>query len=71
MSSSDVRDAAGNLLVTAYPVERPDGQWSVMLINKDNNDHAVKVVFTDPETRRDRFFSGRVDRVAFGANEYQ
>jgi len=70
--SSDVRDAAGNLLVTAYAVERPDGQWSVMLINKDHdNDHAVKVVFTDPETRRDRFFSGRVDRVVFGANEYQ
>jgi hypothetical protein len=69
--SSDVKDAAGNLLVTAYAVERPDGQWSIMLINKDHDsDHSVKVVFADPETRRDRFFSGRVDRVVFGANEY-
>jgi hypothetical protein len=70
--SSDVRDASGNLLVTAYAVERPDGQWSVMLINKDHdNDHDVKVVFADPETKRDRFFTGRVDRITFGDAEYQ
>jgi hypothetical protein len=29
-ASSDVNDAAGNVMVTAYAVERPDGQWSVM-----------------------------------------
>jgi hypothetical protein len=70
--SSDVRDAAGNLLVSAYAVERPDGKWSVMLVNKDqNNQHAVKIVFRDPESKRDRFFSGQVDRVTFGAAEYQ
>ena len=70
--SSDVKDAAGNLLVTAYAVERPDGQWSLMLLNKDHdNDHAVKVVFADPERKRDRFFTGRVDRIAFGDAEYQ
>lgn len=70
--SSAVRDASGNLLVTAYAVERPDGQWSVMVINKDHdNDHDVKVVFADPETRRDRFFTGQVDRITFGAAEYQ
>jgi hypothetical protein len=70
--SSDVRDAAGNLLVTAYAVERPDGQWALMLVNRDReNDHAVKVVFADPETGRSRFFSGPVDRVVFGAAEYQ
>jgi hypothetical protein len=45
-ASSDVNDAAGNVLVTAYAVERPDGQWSVMLVNRDqSNDHAVKVSF--------------------------
>ena len=71
-ASSDVRDTAGNLLVTAYTVERPDGQWSVMLINKDHdNEHAVKIVFMDPETKRTRFFSERVDRIVFGAKEYE
>ena len=70
--SSDVKDASGNLLVTAYAVERPDGQWSLMLINKDpENDHAVKVVFADPETKRERFFTGPVDRITFGPVEYQ
>jgi len=70
--SSDLRDASGNLLVTAYAVERPDGQWSLMLVNKDHDkDHDVQVVFADPETQRDRFFTGPVDRITFGDAEYQ
>jgi hypothetical protein len=70
-ASSDVTDAAGTLLVTAYAVERPDGQWSVMLVNRDQyNDHAVKIVFNDAETGHDRHFSGRVDRITFGSAEY-
>jgi hypothetical protein len=70
--SSDVTDASGNLMVTAYAVERPDGQWAVMLVNRDHdNDHAVQVVFADPETGRDRHLSGPVDRIVFGAAEYQ
>jgi hypothetical protein len=69
--SSDVTDAAGNLLVTAYAVERPDGQWSVMLVNRDHdNDHTVKVVFSNSKTKRDRHFTGHVDRITFGAAEY-
>jgi hypothetical protein len=70
--ASDVSDTAGNTLVTAYAVERPDGQWSVMLVNKDqDHEHSVKVTFADPVTRHDRFFSGTVDRVVFGPAEYE
>lgn len=70
--SSDLRDKDGNTLVTAYAVERPDGQWSVMLVNKDQeNDHSVKMTFADPAAGHARFFSGTVDRVVFGAAEYQ
>jgi F5/8 type C domain len=70
--TSDVTDETGNVLVTAYAVERPDGQWSVMLINKDrDNDHAVNVVFADGEMKRARHFSGPVDRITFGSAEYQ
>ncbi len=70
--SSDVRDASGNVLVTAYAVERPDKKWSVMLINKDrDNDHTVKLTFSDTGAGGDRVFSGKVDRVTFGAAEYQ
>jgi hypothetical protein len=70
--SSDVTDAAGNVLVTAYALQRPDGQWAVLLVNRDrDNDHAAKVVFTDPAARRERHFSGPVDRITFGSAEYQ
>jgi hypothetical protein len=70
--SSEIRDEAGNLLVTAYAVERPDGQWAVMLVNKDHdNDHAVQVVFTDPDTKRERHFTGQVDRITYGPAQYQ
>ena len=65
--ASDVKDKDGNILVTAYALERPDGQWSLMLINKDQgNDHSVKVSFSS-----NRFFTGNVDRIAFGPAEYQ
>ncbi len=70
-ASSDVIDAAGNVLVTAYAVERPDKQWSVMLVNRDQyNDHEVRVVFVDPVAKSHRDFSGQVDRITFGSNEY-
>lgn len=53
-------------------MERPDGQWSVMLINKDHdNAHRVKITFDDWQTKQKRFFSGSVDWVTFGAAEYQ
>jgi hypothetical protein len=60
------------VLVTAYPVERPDGQWSVMLVNKDrDHDHSVKVVFANSETERNSSFVGPVDEITFGAAQYQ
>lgn len=71
-ATSDARDPFGNLLVTAYVVERPDGQWSVMLVNKDKERaHAVVIRFAGAEGEADRYFKGPVDRITFGANEYQ
>ena len=32
---TDVKDSEGNDLVTAYALRRPDGNWSVMLVNRD------------------------------------
>lgn len=69
---SDVKGSDGNTLVTAYVVHRPDGEWSVMLVNKDrDNDHSVKIRFADADTKRDRFFTGRLEMVVFGSREYQ
>jgi hypothetical protein len=67
---SDIRDDAGNVLVTAYALQRPDGQWSVMLINKDQESaHTVRIAFRDPSSAR--AFSGAVKATTFGAAQYQ
>jgi hypothetical protein len=71
-ATSDARDQFGNLLVTAYAVERPDGKWSVMIVNKDKERaHGLQIKFADAEGKADRYFTGQVDRITFGAEEYQ
>jgi len=70
-ASSDVRDEEGSSLVTAYPLLRPDGQWALMVINKDyNNPHQVRIVFRDETTKLDRSFSGPVTMITFGKAQY-
>jgi hypothetical protein len=69
-ASSDLKDGAGHVLITAYPVQLPDGQWSVMVINKDqSNPHGVRLVFgTGKEAKRS--FSGPVTMISFGSEQY-
>jgi hypothetical protein len=67
---SDVVDPAGHVLVTAYALRRPDGQWAVLLVNKDQeNPHAVRIVFDD--AGRERTFAGPVTLVTFGSEQYR
>lgn len=71
-ASSDITDASGNVLVTAYPVERPDGTWSVMLVNRDrDHDHAVKIEFANAATGRHSYFSGAISQTTLGPAQYQ
>lgn len=70
-SSTDITDASGNLLVTSYAVHRPDGNWSLMLVNRDEtNPHTVRVVFADARSKRNTSFSGPVTFVTFGSEQY-
>jgi hypothetical protein len=70
-SSTDIKDAEGNVLVTSYAVQRPDGNWSIMLVNRDEtNPHSVRVQFEDSKTKRNVSFSGPVTFVTFGAEQY-
>ena len=68
-SSTDLKDADGNVLVTSYVVYRPDGNWSVMLVNRDQQSpHAVRVVF---DNGHELGFGGLVRMVTFGSEQYQ
>ena len=70
-SSSDIKDREGNVLVTSYAVHRPDGNWSLMLVNRDeNNAHTVRVVFDDARRKRNASFTGPVTLVTFGSEQY-
>ena len=68
-TSSDIKDAEGNQLVTAYTVLRPDGNWSVMLVNRDENSaHQVRVGFS--ANGNTSSFSGPITFVTFGSEQY-
>ena len=70
-ASANIKDAEGNVLVTSYAVHRPDGNWSLMLVNRDeSNSHAVRVVFADEKYKRESSFSGPVTLVTFGSEQY-
>jgi hypothetical protein len=70
-AKSDIQDKDGNLLVTSYAVKRPDGNWSLMLVNKDeNNAQMVKVVLEDTSRNRHGTFSGPVSWVTIGSEQY-
>jgi len=69
-ASTDLEDEASHQLVTVYPVQRPDGSWSVMLINKDQtNAHTVRIAF-DIGEGHSTSFSGPVTMTTFGSEQY-
>ncbi len=62
-------DPAGNALVTSYAVRRPDGQWALLLINKDRDHaHSVRIAFDGAGGAG--YFAGTVRTVTFGSEQY-
>jgi hypothetical protein len=69
---ADLDDGAGHALVTAYALERPDGQWSLLVVNRDQaNAHEVRIRFRDDASRKESFYAGEVNAVGFGRAQYQ
>jgi hypothetical protein len=70
-AKSDVDDGAGHELITAYAVKRPDGEWSLMLVNRDQETgHKVRIAFQEGSGAT-RTFSGLVEIATFGSAEYK
>lgn len=70
-SFTDIKDADGNVIVTSYAVHRPDGNWSIMLVNRDEtNPHRMRVQFEDSKSKLSAMFSGPVTLVTFGSEQY-
>ena len=58
-------------MVTAYPVQRPDGSWALLIINKDQeNAHSVRLRFRNSDSKTESFFAGAVQSVVFGRAQY-
>ncbi len=59
------------MLVTTYAVMRPDGRWSLLIINKDQeNSHAVNITFDDEGKKTAASFTGPVSVTTFGKAQY-
>lgn len=70
-ASSNIKDSKGNVLVTVYAIQRPDGQWSVLLVNKDQNTaHILSVTFNDQAGSGNHYFNGSVTQISFGSANY-
>jgi len=70
-SSADLKDGDGQSVIASYAVDRPDGNWSLMLINRDPSAaHSVRVNFRDAERGKAGWFAGSVAWVTFGSEQY-
>jgi hypothetical protein len=71
-AKSDIEDGAGHELVTAYAVKRPDGQWSLMIVNRDQEvSHRVRIAFAKGASNSAESFRGPVEISTFGSSQYQ
>jgi hypothetical protein len=70
-ATTGIKDRDGNVMVTSYAVKRPDGNWSLMLVNKDEaNAYTVRVSFDDMSRKQQAAFSGPVSWVTIGSEQY-
>jgi hypothetical protein len=71
-ASSNVKNRRAEPVVTAYPLLRPDGLWSLLLINKDPfHTYDVQVRFRNLQTGSVSGFGGTIDLFQFSGAQYR
>jgi len=71
-AKSDIDDGAGHAMVTAYAVKRPEGQWSLLVVNRDQqNAHRLRIEFQNQSNQETDSFFGPVSIATFGKAQYQ
>ena len=74
-AKSDIGDGAGRELVTAYALKRPDGEWSLLIVNRDQeNAHRVRIDFRGASAAKrdsESGFVGPVEISTFGSAQYK
>lgn len=70
-AKADLNDGAGHALVTAYALHRPDTQWSLLIVNRDQ-DHPqrVRIRFRDEESRKEYSYAAEVAMMSFSRAQY-
>jgi len=70
-AKADLDDGAGHALVTAYALQRPDGEWSLLIVNRDqDNAHDVHIRFHKDSATKTMSFEGDVSVITFGREQY-
>jgi len=71
-AESDARNGNKDQIVTAYAVRRPDGLWSLLLINRDpSRTFETKLVFQNTASGLVEELSGPLDLFQFSSKQYQ
>jgi len=71
-AKSDIDDGAGHTLVTVYALKHPDGDWALLIVNRDQqNAHTVQIAFREQGSKGADSFAGPVEISTFGSGQYR
>ncbi len=70
-AKSDIVNQSGQPLVTAYALRRPNGEWALMLINKDPQEvWSVQIAFENEQTARRGAFKDSAELFQYSRQQY-
>jgi hypothetical protein len=71
-AKGDLTDGAGRALLTAYALDRPGGDWSLLVVNRDQfAPHQFRINFRDDAAHNVKSFAGPVALSIFGSEQYK